>query len=222
MSYCLHCGKKLERKSKKFCSQSCQNEYNYESKIRDWKNGDFDGLKGNSQLSKYIRTYMLRKTNNSCELCGWNKINPFTKTCPLEIHHIDGNYKNNQEENLQVLCPNCHSLTDHYKGANRGNGREDRLDYVPRQQRKNHCIDCGIEISNSATRCRKCAAKNNGKDLPISREELKNKIRIQSFVAISKEFNVTDNAIRKWCDKYNLPRRKIDINNYSDEEWQLL
>jgi hypothetical protein len=43
---------------------------------------------------------MLRKTNFACELCGWNKINPFTGTLPLEIHHKDGDYKNNQEENL--------------------------------------------------------------------------------------------------------------------------
>ena len=39
------------------------------------------------------------------------------------FQHIDGNSKNNKEENLTLLCPNCHSLTKTYKGANRGNGR---------------------------------------------------------------------------------------------------
>jgi hypothetical protein len=31
---------------------------------------------------------------------------------------------------------------------------------------------------------------------------------------------MSDNAIRKWCDKFNLPRKKSDILKYSDEEWQ--
>lgn len=42
---------------------------------------------------------------------------------PLEIDHIDGNSENNSEENLRLICPNCHSLTATYKGANRGKGR---------------------------------------------------------------------------------------------------
>ena len=42
---------------------------------------------------------------------------------PLEIEHIDGNALNNKEENLILLCPNCHSLTKTYRGANRGNGK---------------------------------------------------------------------------------------------------
>ncbi len=41
----------------------------------------------------------------------------------LEIDHIDGNSDNNSEENLRLVCPNCHSLTSTYCGTNRGNGR---------------------------------------------------------------------------------------------------
>jgi len=43
---------------------------------------------------------MLKKADYKCEICGWGEINPFTGKVPLEIHHIDGNYKNNVEENL--------------------------------------------------------------------------------------------------------------------------
>ena len=219
MNYCLNCGKELARSAKKYCSYNCQKEYQYNQKIQEWKNGIFNGLKGTNQLSGYIKKYMLDKANYSCEICGWNKINPYTNTLPLEIHHIDGDYKNNKEENLQVLCPNCHSLTNSYRGANRGAGREDRLEYVPRQS-KNYCIDCGKEISNNATRCHQCAGKLNIKEIPISREKLKERIRKEPFTIIAKDFNLTDNAIRKWCDRYKLPRKKIDINNYSDEEWE--
>lgn len=53
-----------------------------------------------------------------------------------------------------------------------------------------------------------------------SRDELKMLIRTKSFLEIGRMFNVSDNAIRKWCDFEKLPRRKTDINNYTDEEWE--
>lgn len=55
-----------------------------------------------------------------------------------------------------------------------------------------------------------------------SRETLKQEIRIYSFVTLGKKYNVSDNAIRKWCVFYNLPSRKKDIKNYTDEEWEKL
>lgn len=58
--------------------------------------------------------------------------------------------------------------------------------------------------------------------MPITREELKKKIRTQSFLSIGKEFNISDNAIKKWCDKFNLPRTKKEIKSYSDKEWDLI
>ncbi len=38
----------------------------------------------------------------------------------LEIHHIDGDNTNNKLSNLTYLCPNCHALTDNYRGKNIG------------------------------------------------------------------------------------------------------
>ena len=37
----------------------------------------------------------------------------------LEIHHINGTNTDNRIENLQYLCPNCHALTDNYRGLNK-------------------------------------------------------------------------------------------------------
>ena len=51
-------------------------------------------------------------------------------TIPLEVKHIDGNYLNNSEENLMLLCPNCHSLTSTYKGANLNRGKKERSIYT--------------------------------------------------------------------------------------------
>lgn len=63
---------------------------------------------------------------------------------------------------------------------------------------------------------------NNRKVERCSRDQLKKLIRSIPFLQIGKKFNVSDNAIRKWCDYYNLPRRVKDIKQYSDEEWEKL
>lgn len=128
---CLNCGKEFEhRKTSKnlFCDAHCQQEFYYKEYIKKWKNGEELGLKGEYGISKYIKRYLLEKHNYKCEKCGWGEKNKFTETIPLEIHHIDGDYTNNKEENLQVLCPNCHSLTETHKSHNK-KGRVGRKKY---------------------------------------------------------------------------------------------
>ena len=51
-----------------------------------------------------------------CECCGLSEW--LGKPIVLELHHIDGNRKNNKLENLKLLCPNCHSITDNFKSKN--------------------------------------------------------------------------------------------------------
>lgn len=45
-------------------------------------------------------------------------------------------------------------------------------------------------------------------------------IKTESFTSIAKKFGVSDNAIRKWCDKFNLPRKSSEIKQYTNEEWE--
>lgn len=100
---------------------------------------------------------------------------------------------------------------------------QSRYSSVKKENQKNFCCDCGKEILKTSKRCYQCEAKQRSiplKNMPITREELKNLIRNESFVQIGERFNVTDNAIRKWCDKFNLPRKKADIKKYSDEDWK--
>ena len=124
---CLNCGITIGKKQK-FCSNLCQKEYQYNTYIERWKNGKESGLRGNYQTSMYIKNYLFFKYHNKCCKCGWGEKNPYTGKIPLEVEHIDGNFKNNKEENLLLLCPNCHSLTSTYKGANK-NGRKSRKKY---------------------------------------------------------------------------------------------
>ena len=123
--YCKICGKPLKSKHSIYCSNSCHQKDLYSEYIKRWKNGEEDGIVGEQwkDLSLYIKKYIFEKYNNKCAKCGWSEINPYTGTLPLEIEHIDGNALNNKEENLILLCPNCHSLTKTYRGANKGNGK---------------------------------------------------------------------------------------------------
>ena len=73
-------------------------------------------------MPEFIRQYLIDKYNG-CQICGWNEINPTTGKTPLEVHHIDGDCTNNAEENLQLLCPNCHSLTPNSGALNKGNSK---------------------------------------------------------------------------------------------------
>lgn len=67
-----------------------------------------------------------------------------------------------------------------------------------------------------------CVHKSQQKAERPNREQLKNLIRKKSFLSIGEKYEVTDNAIRKWCKAMNLPYKKSDINAYSDEEWALI
>lgn len=126
--YCLNCGKLLNNRQTKYCSNICQTDYQYKQYINRWKSGEETGLSGEYSISQHIRRYLMNKYSCKCQLCGWGEVNPYTNTTPLEIHHIDGDYKNNNEDNLQLLCPNCHSLTETYKSHNK-NGRKQRAKY---------------------------------------------------------------------------------------------
>lgn len=125
---CLNCNTQILN-NRKYCSNKCQREYQYKKYIENWKKGLENGMRGSYQISMHIKTYLFDKYNNKCSLCGWGEVNPYTKNIPLEIEHIDGNYRNNVENNLTLLCPNCHSLTSTYKGANLEHGRKSRSKY---------------------------------------------------------------------------------------------
>ena len=126
-SECQNCGEKFENeKLSKFCDVSCCNDKLYKDYIMDWKLNIINGRSGLYQISNYIRKYLHIKNNNKCEKCGWGERNVTTNKIPLEIHHIDGDCTNNIEANLELLCPNCHSLTNNFGSLNKNSKREFR------------------------------------------------------------------------------------------------
>lgn len=128
MKECLNCLKPTKTIYTIYCSNKCQSDYQYLEYIQKWKDGLISGNVGKlfPQLSKHLKKYLFEKYEERCCLCGWNKRHPVTNKVPLEVNHIDGNPFNNSEENLQLICPNCHSLTTNFRNLNNGNGREHR------------------------------------------------------------------------------------------------
>lgn len=62
---------------------------------------------------RLIKENVLEPVCSSCRLERW-----LEGPIPLELDHIDGNSYNNSIDNLRLLCPNCHALTDTYRGRN--------------------------------------------------------------------------------------------------------
>lgn len=64
-----------------------------------------------------LKNRLLREgiKEHRCECCGQTEWlgNPI----PLEFHHKDGDRTNNTLQNIELLCPNCHTLTDNYRGS---------------------------------------------------------------------------------------------------------
>ena len=109
----------------------------------------------NRLLSERLKEY-------KCESCGNTEW--MGRPIPLETHHKDGDSFNNLLENLELLCPNCHSFTDTYRGK--------KL-----KKNKNVCPICGSITSANGVKCLKCykKQKRDNSSMP-SKEVLKKEL----------------------------------------------
>ncbi len=111
---CLACGRSLRAQQRTYCSIECQADYQFLQKL-------VDGEPTPEITALSLKRWLLRQRGHQCEVCKLTEW--LDQPIPLEMHHIDGDAKNNTFANLQLICPNCHALTETYKAKNTGNGR---------------------------------------------------------------------------------------------------
>lgn len=186
------------------------------------------------------KTNLISLFNNKCCLCGFDKFQE-----ALEFHHVNPEEKELKlSSNIMValdkqidearkcilVCANCHrgihagyyTIPDNYSKF----FNEEQANFLLQQNKeikegkKHYCQNCGTLISTNSSLCIKCAQLKSRKVERPNREELKHLIRILPFTQIGKQFNVSDNTIRKWCQAENLPTKKTLINKLSDDEWE--
>ena len=145
---------------------------------------------------------------NKCEICSISG-----EEVTLELHHINGNHYDNRLENLQILCPNCHSKTPNFKNRNGTNTTEARRLEI----KKNHmtiCEYCGKEfytprLDKKQRFCCREHYENYMKEYRgdnVITEEILIKLceEYNNITQIAEVLKVTRPTIRKYLIKYNL------------------
>ena len=74
----------------------------------------------NLAINNYLKNY--KSWEQKCSRCGLTEWQG--KPIPLELHHINGNNRDNRLENLEYLCLNCHAQTESFRGRNINNGKK--------------------------------------------------------------------------------------------------
>lgn len=84
-----------------------------------WNKNNFDYSRfkyGNNIKINAALPAITALRGHRCERCGLSEW--LHEKIALEIHHKDGDSLNNTLDNLELLCPNCHALTENYRGKN--------------------------------------------------------------------------------------------------------
>lgn len=141
------------------------------------------------------------------------------------VHHINGQRSDNSLDNLLIFATKADHTAFHHNNEyyidNNGIAHCEIKTLTDEKGNKlGICKKCGDLCSYDADYCRNCWNKIQRKVERPTRNELKEMIRTMPFTVIASIFGVTDNAVRKWCDKYNLPRHSREIKQYSNEEWE--
>lgn len=121
---CKFCGDDFEGTSERVaCSSRCRNNQDGLDKLSRWLNGEHKLAQGaDGAILLWARRHLMEEVHYACSRCRWSEVSA-SGTIPLEIDHIDGDWANSSRDNLRVLCPNCHSLTPTWRGANHGNNQ---------------------------------------------------------------------------------------------------
>lgn len=150
--------------------------------IKIGKHKTYDEVKKSLTIGSHrIKLKLIKEgiKEEKCEVCNLSEWN--NTKIPLELHHIDGDRYNHELYNLQILCPNCHALTDNYSG---------------KKLKKNKVI---TQIKKPPTNVIK---KLHRKVDRPTYQQLKDEINDLGYSGVGRKYNVSDNSIRKWVKFY--------------------
>lgn len=186
---------------------------------------------------------LMKVLGNKCCLCGYSLLPD-----ALEFHHINPENKEygiasngvcrDLEKDLAeikkcvLVCANCHRAI-HKNLFSEQDLWEKQIynEEIANELRKEkqdlfkkaiyYCKSCKKQLSQKSLTglCDECYRKSTRIIERPNRDELKKLIRTKPFTEIGSMYGVSDNAIRKWCDAEKLPRKKTEINQYTDDQW---
>lgn len=112
-----------------------------------------------------------------------------------------------------MLCANCHRLVENgeFDGSVLNCNFDESIYYATLE-----------ELANKQKKNSSYEEKQQAHLRKPDRDTLKSLIRTTPFTHIGNMFEVSDNAIRKWCRSYNLPDKVSLIKTISDNEWDLI
>ena len=165
-------------------------------------------LKENTNFKSDTLKYRLVKEGLKqwkCEKCGnegvWEG-----KELVLELHHINGNHYDNRLENLQILCPNCHSQTDNFRNKNSTKAVKPKKRVLCICK----CDYCGKEFRSNKKNKRFCCREHyneflRNKQMSVTKEILEKEIiNCTSISELANKLKTTRPTIRKYLQDYDL------------------
>ena len=154
------------------------------------------------KLRDSIKKIIAHKQKYTCAIC-LELLPPSFQVDHIIPHSISND---DSEENLQALCPNCHSQTSTFRNKKRGNiiQKEIRIKTVKEvriktiKEVKQNLCECGKSIFFKSKTCVDCGHIKSRKTERPNIDELIKEVKETSYSAVGKKYGVSDNAIRKW------------------------
>ena len=182
---------------------------------------------GDSILKRLVEGGYKEYKCEGCKTTEW-----MGKPLRLQVHHINGDHYDNRIENIQILCPNCHSQTDTYARNNVINGGgfkvtkraeeilngeensfvakdideiKKSISLIPTKEKK-YCIRCGKEINGDGEKyCSHECSEAASRKFEVTAPQLIEDFKdLRSYRAVGRKYNVSDNAIKKRCIKFGI------------------
>lgn len=149
-------------------------------------------VKDSTYSTSNLRIRLIKEgiKEEKCEICKLTEW--LGEKLSFELDHINGDRYDHRLENLRILCPNCHSQTETWRGRNK----------------KSFC-ECGTQKNKDSQSCLPCFNNQDRiskRRFEISKEELERLVWEKPTTEIAKEFGVSDSAISKRCKKNNIQK----------------